>query len=67
MIKGHELVVNEYSRTPSEIQLGTKGSYGKRKDKAHALTGEGWDNLTKTITFYRSRSPALICSYRKTG
>jgi hypothetical protein len=53
----HELVVNEYSVSPSEIQLGTRGSYGNEKIK---LTfGEGWDNLTKTITFYMSRSPGV--------
>ena len=53
----HELIVNKYSVSPSEIQLGTRGSYGNEKIK---LTfGEGWDNLTKTITFYMSRSPGV--------
>jgi len=53
----HELIVNEYSISPSEIQLGTRGSYGNEKIK---LTfGEGWDNLTKTITFYMARRPRV--------
>lgn len=53
----HELKVSKYNVTPNVLELGTKGSYGNEKIK---LTfGDGWDGLTRTITFYMSRSPGI--------
>jgi hypothetical protein len=53
----HELYVSKYTIIPNTLELGTKGSYGNEKIK---LTfGDGWDNLTKTITFYMARLPGV--------